>query len=97
MRQDILRLATKANKDTNNKLNIDELCYFFLKVCKAEKIRPKDLNPHIEGNWLIVGNNSRISIEPIHFPEPVRSAWISNNGPDYEEMILARQEAYYDD
>ena len=42
-----------------------------------------------------VGNNSRISIEPVHFPEPVRSAWIS--GPDYEEMILARQEAYYDD
>lgn len=93
MRQDILRLATKANKDTNNKLDIDVIYHFFTEVCKAEKIRPKDLDPHIEGNWLIVGNNSRISIEPVHFPEPVMRSW-TNNEADYEELILARQEIY---
>jgi hypothetical protein len=96
MRADLLRLATKASKDTNSKLNIDEIYHFFTKVCKAENIRPKDLDPHIEGNWLIAGNNSKISIEPVHFPAPVMRSW-TDNGPDYEGMILARQEALYND
>ena len=96
MRADLLRLATKASKDTNSKLNIDEIYHFFFFVFKAENIRPKDLDPHIEGNWLIAGNNSKISIEPVHFPAPVMRSW-TDNGPDYEGMILARQEALYND
>lgn len=97
MRNDVLRLATEAARKTNGRLDTEMLYNFFLEVCKAEKIRPKDLNPEIDGNWLKVGNNSKISIEPVHFSEPIRRSWASDNEPDYEEMILARQEAIYND
>ena len=93
MRQDVKRIAAQAATLAENKLDLETLYHFFMEVCKAEKIRPRELNIRKDGNWILASNNSKISIEPIHFPDPVMDRW---TGPDYEEMILARQEAYMD-
>ena len=93
MRQDVKRIAAEAATLIDNKLSLEMIYEFFMDVCKAEKIRPNQLRPKKDGNFLVAGNNSRISIEPVHFPESVRKIWTEGNEIDYESLILVRQEA----
>lgn len=91
------KIALEYSEKTNKALNPDELYYFFIDVCKAEKIKPNELKPHIKGNWLNVGKTSSISIKPIHFKESILKSWIDQeNAIDFEEMILSRQEKTFD-
>lgn len=95
MRQDIAMMAYTLEAKTEGKLHRDEIAYFLLQVCKAEKIRPDQLNARIEDGKIKAGNKSALYIEPIHFNYGTRGPQLFDLENDYEDAILARQEAVY--
>lgn len=92
-RKDVLSLARRLNEKA--RMDEDSVYYWLMGVGKASGKNPCNLEFDArDGMVYMVGDADNNRIERYVPPTPWQPSY---NGPDYEELILARQDAWWGD
>lgn len=93
VRRDVYRLAEKLSGDTG--FEAWELYRWLMKVGQAKGINPKRLE-YTTGDKIIFvkGERDEYCYEKYTAPLPRHPEW---RGPDYHDLIMARQEKIWED
>ena len=91
IRQDVMRLAERLAAETG--INQDHMYHWLMQVGRSKGINPKKLS-YTTGRGIIYVTGER-DVNRLERFQPRTNSYTCD-GPDYEELILARQEAWTD-